>query len=148
MRIEIENGKLVDSINYLYGLKLARKQSRFRRRLINQLKERLKVYEEDRKELLEEHSNKDAEGNAIIDKAGKYDVKDLLAYQKDLKELDDEIMVIEGGDNREMIRTVQKVLRKYEEEEYEGKESEAYDYLCEQFGIDEEVQDAGEDEEE
>lgn len=135
MRVEIENGKLAASINYLYGLKLARKQSRFRRRLINLLNDRVKVYEEDRKELLEEHSKKDENGKAIIND-GQYDIKDMVAFSDDLKELNEEKLVIEGGDNREMIRTVQGILRKFEDVEYEGQDSEIYDYLCDQFDID------------
>lgn len=145
MRVEIENGKLAASINYLYGLKLVRKQSRYRRRLINLLNDRVKVYEEDRKELLEEHSKKDENGKAIIND-GQYDIKDMVAFSDDLKELNEEKLVIEGGDNREMIRTVQGILRKFEDVEYEGEDSEIYDYLCDQFDIDNDVDDNDEEE--
>lgn len=137
MKIEIENGKLAAIGNYLYGLKLVRKQSRMRRHLINLLDERNKVYLADRKELQEEHANKDAEGKAIIN-GGNYDIPDMVAFSNDLKELNEEKLVIEGGDNREMIRTMQEILKKFEDVEYEGQESEIYDYLCEQFKIDEE----------
>ena len=136
MKIEIQNGKLAAVGNFLYNLKLVRKQSRMRRRLINLLDERNKVYLEDRKELQEEHSNKDSDGKAIIID-GNYDIPDMVAFSNDLKELNEEKVVIEGGDNREMIRTVQEILRKLEDVEYEAQESEAYDYLCEQFQIDE-----------
>lgn len=132
MKIEIENGKIKASINYLYGLDLVRKQSRFRRRLISILDKRSKVYGADRKELLEEHSNKDAEGKAIINDEN-YDIKDMVAFSDDLKELNAEKLIIEGGDNREMIRTMQTVLKKFEDVEYAGQDSEIYDYLCEQF---------------
>jgi len=137
MRVEIENGKLLATINFLYGLKLARKQSRFRRHLINLLREKLKVVEEDRIELLKEHSNKDENGEAIIID-GKYDVKDMVAFNHDLNELYAEKVVIEGGDHREMIRTIKQVLKKFEDVEYEGQESEIYDYLCDQFHVDDE----------
>ncbi|MDT9755065.1 hypothetical protein RP319_02535 [Heyndrickxia coagulans] len=49
-----------------------------------------------------------------------------------------EKMVIEGGDNREMLRTIKAVLKKFEDTEYEGQQSEIYDYLCDQFGVDDE----------
>ena len=137
MKIEIENGKLAAASNYLYGLKLVRKQSRMRRRFISLLNERIKTYEEDRTELLEEHSNKDEDDKAIIHD-DQYDIKDMVAFSNDLKELNEEKFVIEGGDNREMIRTVQEILKKFEDEEYEAQQSEIYDYLCDVFKIDDE----------
>ncbi|MED0649750.1 hypothetical protein P9246_15675 [Aeribacillus pallidus] len=140
MKVEIEYGKLVASINFMYELKLVRKQSRMRRRFINILNERLKVVEEDRKELLQEHSRKDENGEAIIKPDGNYDVKDMVAFSNDLKELYAEKLVIEGEDNREMISTIKQILKKLENEEYEGQTSEIYDYLCDQFGIDEEIE--------
>ncbi|MED3650601.1 hypothetical protein [Heyndrickxia sporothermodurans] len=140
MKVEIENGKLAAAINFMYGLKLARKQSRFRRHFIQQMNDRLKQVEEDRKALLEEHSHKDEDGKAIVND-GQYDVKDMVAFSNDLKELNSEKLVIEGGDNGEMIRTIKQVLIKFENEEYEGQESEVYDYLCEQFKVDEEGED-------
>lgn len=137
MKVEIENGKLVAAINFMYDLKLARKHSRFRRHFINKLTERLKTVEEDRKELAKEHSHKDEKGEAIV-KDGQFDIKDMVAFTNDLKELNTEKLVIEGGDNREMIRTIKHVLKKFEDVEYEGQDSDIYDYLCEQFGVDEE----------
>ncbi|MBD8006525.1 hypothetical protein H9631_15710 [Bacillus sp. Sa1BUA2] len=101
------------------------------------MNDRLKQVEEDRKALLEEHSHKDGEGKAIVED-GQYDVKDMVAFSNDMKELNKEKFVIDGGDNREMIRTVKMVLEKLEEEEYEGQDSEIYDYLCDQFKVDEE----------
>ncbi|MGE6379894.1 hypothetical protein [Peribacillus muralis] len=137
MKVEIENGRLVAAINFMYGVKLARKQSRFRRHFIQQMSDRLKQVEEDRKALLEEHSHKDEKGEAIV-KDGQYDVKDMDALSNDLKELNAEKLVIEGSDKREMIRTIKHVLKKFEDEEYEAQASEIYDYLCEQFSVDEE----------
>lgn len=116
---------------------LVRKQSRHRRYLIQLLNKRLERVEEDRKELLESHSNKDEDGKAIIID-GQYDIKDMVAFSNDQKELYKETLVIEGGDNREMIRTMKVVLKKLEDEEYEAQDSEIYDYLCDQFDIDEE----------
>lgn len=137
MKIEIENGKLAAASNFLYGVKLVRKQSRHRRHLINLINDQLKQVDEDRKELLEEHAHKDEDGKAII-KDGQYDVADMVAFSDDLKELNEEKLIIEGGNHREMIRTMKVVLKKLEDEEYEGQDSEIYDYLCDQFQIDEE----------
>nr|WP_017552428.1 hypothetical protein [Heyndrickxia coagulans] len=65
-------------------------------------------------------------------------MKDMKAFNEDLQELYSEKMVIEGGDNREMLRTIKAVLKKFEDTEYEGQQSEIYDYLCDQFGVDDE----------
>lgn len=137
MRVEIENGKLVAAINFMYDLKLTRKHSRFRRHFIEKMSERLRRVEEDRKTLAKEHSNKDEKGEAIV-KDDQFDIKDMVAFSSDMKELNAEKLIIEGGDNREMIRTIKHVLKKFENVEYEAQKSEIYDYLCEQFGVDEE----------
>lgn len=121
----------------MYGLKLVRKQSRFRRRFIDMLQERAILVDQDRIELLKEHSKKDENGEPIIHD-DTYDVKDMKAFNEDLQELYSEKMVIEGGDNREMLRTIKAVLKKFEDTEYEGQQSEIYDYLCDQLGVDDE----------
>ncbi|GIO22422.1 hypothetical protein [Oceanobacillus sp. J11TS1] len=145
MMVEIQKGKIVGSINFLYDLSLVRKQSRMRRKFINLLDEKNKAVLDEREEILKEHSEKDADGEPII-KNDHYQVKDQKALAEDLKELNDEMIVIEGGDNREMIRTMKDILRKFEEEEYEGEASEIYDYLCDQFKIDEEEENKNEEE--
>lgn len=137
MRVEIENGKLANAIGFLYGLNLTRKLSRMRRHLIDKMDDRLKQVEKDRKELLKEHSNKDENGEAIIREDGNYDVIDMGAFADDLGELYSEKLVLEGGDNREMIRSIKIALKKFEDEEYGGQDSEVYDYLCDQFKVDE-----------
>ncbi|WP_406846078.1 hypothetical protein [Bacillus safensis] len=139
MKIEIENGKLALAINFMYGLKLARKQSRFRRHFIHQMTNRLKQVDEDRQALLEEHSHKDGEGKAIMND-GNYNVKDMIAFSNDLKELNKEKFVVDGGDNQEMITTIKIILENLENEEYEGQDSEIYDYLCDQFQVEGEEQ--------
>lgn len=142
MKIEIENGKLAAASNFLYGVLLVRKQSRHRRYLIELLNKRLERVEEDRKELLEAHSHTDDYGKPRIND-GQYDIKDLEAFSNEQKELYKEVLVIEGGDNREMIRTMKVVLKKLEDEEYEAQDSEIYDYLCDQFDIDDEEEKEG-----
>lgn len=144
MKLEIENGKLAATGNFLYGLKLVRKQSRMRRRLIKLLDERNKIYLEDRKALQEEHANKDSDGKAIIID-DRYDIEDMVAFSNDLQELNEEKYVIEGGDHREMIRTIKEVLKKLEDVEYEAQESEIYDYLCDQLDIGGEDNDESDD---
>lgn len=137
MKIEIENVKLAPIGSFLYNLNLVRKQSRMRRRFIGILDERNEKYLEELRAVQEEHAEKDADGKPIIEN-GHYKVRDKVALTEDVQELGKEKQVIEGGDHREMIRTLQEVLRKFEDEEYGAQESEVYDYLCDQFKIDEE----------
>ncbi|MDR4249035.1 hypothetical protein C6X95_18675 [Bacillus pumilus] len=101
--------------------------------------DRLKQVDEDRQALLEEHSHKDEEGKAIM-KDGNYNVKDMIAFSNDLKELNKEKFVVDGGGNQEMITTIKAVLENLENEEYEGQDSEIYDYLCDQFQVEGEEQ--------
>lgn len=68
------------------------------------------MVDQDRIELLKEHSKKDENGEPIIHD-DTYDVKDMKAFNEDLQELYSEKMVIEGGDNREMLRTIKAVLK-------------------------------------
>ncbi|WP_241773402.1 hypothetical protein [Bacillus sp. LL01] len=135
MKVAIENGKVVPAINYLYELKLVRKQSRIRRDFIKLLDERAKKVDEDRKEIAKEHSHKDEKGEAIV-KNGNFDIKDMEAFREDVKELNEEELILEGGDHRELIRTMKQILAKFEEEEYDGQTSEIYDYLYDAFEVD------------
>jgi len=137
MRVEIENMRLVNIANFMYGLSLVRKQSRMRRRFIQMIEDRYKQVELERQEILKEHSYKDENGEAIIKEDNNYDIMDYDALAQDVNELNREKFVIEGGDNRELIKTMKEILRKFEDVEYEGQDSDTYDYLCDQFKIDE-----------
>lgn len=133
MKISIENQKLVASINLLYGLSLKGKQSRHRTKCIKLLNERLNELQEQENELLKEHCHLDEEGNPKTKENGTmWDVKDPDAFSKDRAELYEEKMVIEGGNNQEMLSTVKDVLFDCDKE-LSGQEAEIYDYLCDQF---------------
>lgn len=136
MKVEIEKGKIVGCINFMHGLTLVRKQSRIRRQFISILKDKYQAYLDDREEILKEHAEKDEKGDPIIQNDN-YKVVDKTALAEDIAELNKESTFIEGGDNRELIRTMKLILKKFEDEEYGGEESEIYDYLCDQFKIDE-----------
>lgn len=135
MQVKIENQKLVPSINLLYGLSLKGKQSRHRTKFIKLLNERVEELKEQENELLKEHCNLDEEGKPKIIKAeqgDQWDVKDIEAFTRDKKELYEEEMVLEGGDAQGMLSTVKKVLLDCDSE-WTGYEADIYDYLCEQF---------------
>ncbi|AST92998.1 hypothetical protein BC6307_17885 [Sutcliffiella cohnii] len=131
MQVKIENGKLLQAMSLLFNLPLKGKQSRHRTKLIKLLEARSKEVEEQRIELAKEHSNKDEDGNPKSSD-GKYDIKNMEAFKKDLQELYEEELVIEGGDNHGMLKTVKQILFNCEQE-FKGIDATIYDYLCDQF---------------
>ncbi|MFC7364548.1 MULTISPECIES: DUF1617 family protein [Bhargavaea] len=138
MKIAIENGKLGQAISLLFDLPLKGKQSRHRTKFIGKLNARLEEVENDRIALAKEHAKKDADGEAV-QTDGNFDIVDVEAFSKDLKELYAEEMIIEGGDVSGMLKTVKAILEDCDKE-LSGQEAFIYDYLCDQFekGVDEE----------
>ncbi|WP_240951688.1 hypothetical protein [Bacillus sp. RO2] len=136
MKVTIKKGLMVPIANFMYEIELVRKQSRMRRQLIKILNEHEETLKDDKRHMLEEHSKKDEEGKALIND-GQYQLTDKDAFTKDLKELTEEEIVIEGEGNREMIRSIRSTLKKLEDNVYKGSDSEIYDYLCDQFSVDE-----------
>ena len=138
MKIAIENGKLGQAISLLFDLPLKGKQSRHRTKFIERLNARLEEVENDRIALAKEHAKKDEDGKAIKSD-GHFDIADRDAFAKDLQELYEEELIIEGGDVSGMLKTVKEVLENCDKE-LSGQEAVIYDYLCDQFekGVDEE----------
>jgi len=133
MIVKIENAKLGQAADLLFNLSLKGKQSRHRTKFIKVLTERLTEVEEQRKELAKEHSHVDEHGEPKTKNDGKeYDIKDIDAFRKDLKELFEEELVLEGGDAQGMLKTVKEVLLNCDVE-FSGQDAVIYDYLCEQF---------------
>ncbi|GAA5416190.1 hypothetical protein Pryu01_01222 [Paraliobacillus ryukyuensis] len=131
MQVTIKNAHLGQATSLLFDLALKGKQSRHRTKFIKLLAERSKEVEEQRKQLAEEHANKDGGDKPII-KDEKYDIADQEAFQKDIQELYEEEIVIEGGDHQDMLKTVKWALDECDKA-YSGKEAVIYDYLCDQF---------------
>jgi len=133
MFVKIENGKLAQVINLLYDLPLRGKQSRYRTKFIKLLNAQLEEYQQDFKQLLKEHCHLDENGEPKTKNNGtQWDVKDVDAFIKDKKELDEEVFVIEGASKQDMLKTVKEVLFNCDRE-FSGQEAETYDYICEKF---------------
>lgn len=132
MKMEIENQKLIATHDFMYKLELVRKKGRARRELCDMLKERTQKNAETRKKILEEHSHKDDEGNAIIEEDN-YQIKDIKLAQEDLAEFNKETLVIGGGEYRELLRTLRIVFEGLEDKEFGGEEAEIYDYMYDQL---------------
>ncbi|SEA54143.1 Protein of unknown function [Thalassobacillus cyri] len=133
MQVKIKHEQIGQAIDLLFHLSLKGKQSRHRTTFIKKLTERLHEVEGQRNDLAKEHSFLDEEGNPkMLDNGKRYDIKDMEAFQKDVQELYEEELVLEGGDNQRMLTTVKEVLLN-SDESYSGKKALTYDYLCEQF---------------
>lgn len=133
MIVKIENNKLGQVIDLLFDLSLKGKQSRHRTKFIKLLSERFQEYQNDFKLLLKEHCHLDDNGNPKTTTDGQHwDVKDVDAFIKDKKELDEEEIVIEGGNYHGMLKTVKEVLFNCDKE-FRGQEAMIYDYICEKF---------------
>lgn len=131
MRVEIENIKLADSIGVLDTLTLKGLKSINRTRLKNVLVENLRRVADEEKQLKREHSNLDDNGDPVI-KDGKYDIKDMEAFQKDLDEFYKVKVIIDGGDSQVYLKSVKQSLEE-SEVEWEGKEADAFAYLYDAF---------------
>lgn len=138
MKIAIENGKLGQAASLLFDLPLKGKQSRHRSKFVQLLAGRQEEVEKGRVQLAGEHAKKDKDGEPVT-KDGVFDIDDQEAFTKDLQELYEEEMIIEGGDVSGMLKTVKEVLENCDKE-LSGQEAVIYDYLCDQFekGVDEE----------
>lgn len=132
MIVRIENGKLAQVINLLYDLPLRGKQSRYRTKFIKLLNAQLEEYRQDFEQLLKEHCHLDESGEPIVKDDNTYDVKDVEAYLKDKKEMDEEVFVIEGVSKQDMLKTVKEILMNCDRE-FSGQEAMIYDYICERF---------------
>lgn len=143
MQVKIKNMYLQASASFLYDLTLRGKQSRQRSKLVRVLNEKLKELAEDELNLIKEYTGEDAEGNPIKNKQGSYDVSDTAKFRKEQQELLEEEAVIEGEGNREMIKVIKQILADYDGD-ISGKNADAFDYLCDIFGVDEEPVKGGE----
>ena len=131
MRLEIENIKLVESINILDKLSLKGLKSIHRTRLSKQLQEKLQRLSEEEKELKKEHCNLDENGEPIV-VDGQLDIKDIALFKETMQEFYTEKVVIDGGDNQVVLKSVKASLEE-SEIEWEGKQAYAFADLYEAF---------------
>jgi hypothetical protein len=136
-QVLIKNMYLQSSVELLYRMTLRGKQSRHRSKLVRILNEKVKELGENEIELIKEYTGVDENGNPKRNEQGNFDVDDVFKFRKDQQELLEEEVFIEGEGNREMIKTVKEILSNYDEE-IGGEKADAFDYLCEAFGVDEE----------
>jgi hypothetical protein len=131
MIVKIKNKYLGQGIDLLFNLSLKGKKSRHRTKLIRKMQERFKEVEQQRLELAKEHAQKDEEDNPII-KDNVYKMEDKAAFNKDYQELLDEKLVLDSGDDQEMLKTMKNVLLNCDKE-FSGQQAVVYDALCDAF---------------
>lgn len=133
MKLQIVNKDLAGSLEMLKGLPLRGKQSRHRSKLVKILQKNLDEVVEQEMEIVNEHAHKDDNGNPKTLLEGQFwDLKDQVAFAKDRNELLNEVAIVEGGANEEMLKTVYRLLEECDQE-FSGNSAEIYDMICEQL---------------
>lgn len=125
MKLEIEYNQLANCINVLDKLNLKGLKSIHRTRLSKKLSETLQRVVEEQTEIQKEYFELDEEGNPITDDEH---CKDREGYLKTMDEFTKERAVIDDGDSQVMLRSVKQSLEE-SEEEWEGREAYAFEYL-------------------
>ena len=130
--MKIKNSGISGLAEFLASEKLVKKQSRMRTKFLKLLNESINEIESFRKEMLEEYSKKDDEGNALIED-NSYVLEDAEAFNKEYLELMNEDFVIdETASKREVLQHVKRILENTETE-FEGVKAFQYDSWCDAF---------------
>jgi len=130
--MKIKNSEISGLADFLAAEKLSGRASRMRTKFLKLLNESINEIESFRKEMLEEYSKKDDEGNALIED-NSYVLEDAEAFNKEYLELMNEDFVIdETASKREMIQHIKRILDNTETE-FEGVKAFQYDAWCEAF---------------
>lgn len=146
MVVKIKNHLIEEIISFFYDLNLdTGKESRHRTRFIKKLNEHLEDVLEQKEVLLKQHCNLDENGTPkTINDNGtqKYDIKDTKVFEQDYLELMSEELIIDDKNSQLTLKTVRKILDEYDGEKngsLSGRKAVLYEYLCETFKVDEEI---------
>ena len=115
-KLVLQKSEAQPLMEFLQKPELKNKVARLRNKLVKKLTEIVKETDEERIELCKEHSDKDENGEAIVND-GRYQVQDLEALNADLQELYMEEVAIEVGEYSNNFETL-----------FEHLESDAFDY--------------------
>ena len=130
--MKIKNVDVKGLAEFLASEKLVKKQSRMRTKFLKILNEAIIETEEFRKELLTKYSEKDDEGNALIEN-NSYVLEDAEAFNKEYLELmSEEFIIDETNSKREMLQNIKRILENTNTE-FEGVKAFQYDTWCEAF---------------
>lgn len=141
LEVKIKNNMLNEAVDFFFGMTLKGKESRMRTRFIKLISSEVERVAEEEREILKEYCvlNDDGEleqnedGTAII-KKGKEEV-----LMDERLELLNEEFIIDDSNSQNMLMTVRKILDECDMDLSERK-AVLYDYLCEQFKVDEDLE--------
>jgi seryl-tRNA synthetase len=116
-KLVLQKSEAQPLVEFLQKPELKNKVARLRNKLVKKLTEIVKETDEERIELCKEHSDKDKNGEAIVND-NQYQVQDLEALNADLQELYAEEVAIEVGEYSNNFEPL-----------FEHLESDEFDYL-------------------
>lgn len=131
MEIKIRKGDLRQVINLLFDLNLKPKMNRHRVNFVKVLEDKFKEVEEERMLLAKEYATKDGDDEPII-KNDSYDIKDMKGFREDVQELYNEVFVIEGANQQDMLKSMKKIINDIDFE-MSGRTAFVYEELYQQF---------------
>jgi len=130
--MQLKNSEISGLAEFLAKEKLGGKASRMRTKFLKILNEAINETESFRKELIDKHSKKDDEGNALIEN-NSYVLEDVETFNKEYVELmSEEFIIDETESKREMLQHIKRILDNTETE-FEGVKAFQYDSWCEAF---------------
>lgn len=133
MIFKVKNSIVSQASKFFYDLPLKGRQSRHRSKLVKILDAHIEEVAEAERLILEEHCEKDESGAfKKINNDTHWAVRNPEAFGKDKMELMNEEVVVDGGANEAMLKTVRNILFEYDGE-LSGTDAELYDVLCNEF---------------
>ncbi|MCI1699984.1 DUF1617 family protein [Liquorilactobacillus nagelii] len=132
--LEFKNAKVLEIGRSLVNFSLVGKASRGRSKLIERLDKKQKEYVNDSKTIQKKYFKANKKGDLLV-KDGKYIFKNVVdkpAFDKEVEDLNDEVIGIEFVEYSEKIEALKKALDNYPEK-LSGSDAEAYDLLMDQL---------------
>lgn len=147
MEVRIKNSVIQEAIEFFFNLKLdTGKESRHRTRFVRKLNEHWEDIQEQKQDLLKRHCYLDDNGEPkIIEENGeqKYHIKNMDEFAKDWNDLMNEELIIDDKNSQLTLKIIRKILDEYDGEKngsLSGRKAVLYEYLCEVFKVDEEIE--------
>lgn len=141
LELKIKNNMLNETIDFFYGISLKGKESRMRTRFIKDLSAKIEEIVEEESEILKEHCELDDDGQPKKNDDDSLVVKKGQEQQllNERLELHNEEYIIDDSNSQQMLMTLREILDNYDGE-LSGREAVFYDFLCEQFKVDESLE--------
>lgn len=135
MQLTIKNKELVRVSNFLYGLSLKPKLSRYRGRLNRLIMEKIEDLQAESEELIRTYAIKDG-NNPVLTEDGEYQFEpgNLDVFMRERVELDEELITIDLSTYPGLDVYIKQILDELDVELSE-EDAIAYDFLCDVFEV-------------